>query len=68
MTADVKEAHRAVAVHPDDWPLQACQVEPGGPVYLNKRGTYGIASAAYLWGRLGAGLHRGLVYTWSNEV
>ncbi len=68
LTADVKEAHRAVAVHPDDWPLQACQVETGGSVYLNKRGTYGISSAAYWWGRLAAALHRGLVYGWSNDV
>ncbi len=57
-----------MAVHPDDWPLQACQVVSGGEVYLNKRGTYGIASAAYWRGRLGAALHGGLVYGWSNEV
>ena len=29
-----------------------------GVVYLNRRGTYGIASAAYWWGRLAALLHR----------
>jgi hypothetical protein len=66
LTADVKEAHRAVAIHPDDWPLQACQVVPGGSIYLNRRGTYGISSAAYWWGRLAPGLHRGLAYGWSN--
>ncbi len=37
-------------------------------VYLNKRGTYGVASAAYCWGRLAAALHRGLVYSWSNTA
>ncbi len=37
-------------------------------MYLNKRGTYGIASAAYLGGRLGVALHQGLVYGWSNTV
>ena len=58
LTLDVKEAHRCVAVRPLDWPLQACQVRPGGPVYLNKVGTYGVASAAYWWGRLAAALHR----------
>jgi hypothetical protein len=68
LTADVKEAHRAIAVDPRDWPLQACQVEPGGDVYCNKRGTYGVASAAYWWGRLGAALHRAILYTWSNQV
>ena len=55
LTVDVKEAHRSVAIDPLDWPLQACQVTPEGSVYLNKRGTYGIASAAYCWGRLGGG-------------
>jgi hypothetical protein len=68
LTADVKEAHRAIAVDPRDWPLQACQVQPGGDVYCNKRGTYGVASAAYWWGRLGAALHRAILYTWSNQV
>ncbi len=43
LTADVKEVHRVVAVHPLGWPVQACQVDPGGDVYLNARGTYGIA-------------------------
>ena len=58
LTLDVKEAHRAVAVRPEDWPLQACQVREGGSVYLNTRGTYGMASAAYWWGRLSAAVHR----------
>ncbi len=35
---------------------------------MNKRGTYAIASAAYWWGHLGAALHRGLVYGWSNTA
>ena len=58
LTLDVKEAHRMVAVRPEDWPLQACQVRRGGVVYLNTRGTYGVSSAAYWWGRLAAALHR----------
>eukprot|EP00971_Amphidinium_carterae_P211787 4202524-Amphidinium_carterae.1 len=62
LTADVEEAHRAVALHPDDWPLVACQVRPGERVYLNKRGTFGIASAAYWWGRLGSATVRALQY------
>ena len=44
------EAHRAVAVDPVDWGLQACQLGERGPVFLNRRGTYGISSAAYWWG------------------
>ncbi len=58
LTVDVKEAHRMVAIRPDDWPLQACQVEPGGDIFLNRVGTYGISSAAYWWGRLAAAMHR----------
>ena len=53
-TLDIRGAHHVVVVRPYDWPLQACQVEPGGPVYINKRGTFGIAPAAYWWGRLAA--------------
>ena len=43
-----------MAVHPSDWGLQACQVVQGGEVFVHKRGTFGIASAAYWWGRLAA--------------
>ena len=57
-TADVNEAHRQVPVHPDDAPLQACQVRPGGPIFINLVGTFGVASAGYWWGRLGAALVR----------
>ena len=46
LTVDAKSAHKVVAIRPEDWPLQACQVVPGGPVFINKRGTYGLASAA----------------------
>ena len=35
-------------------------------MHLNKRGTYGIASAAYWWGRLAAMVHRALLYTTSS--
>ena len=52
LTADILDAHRVVVVSEADWPLQACQLEPGGDVYLHKRGMFGIASAAYWWGRL----------------
>ena len=38
LTVDVKDAHKVVAVRPEDWPLVACQVYPDGDVYLNKRG------------------------------
>ena len=58
VTIDVEGAHRVYVVREEDWPLQACQVYPGGTVYLNNCGTFGIASAAYWWGRLAAAIHR----------
>ena len=58
LAVDVRGAHRIVHVRPQDWPLQACQLVPGGPVYLNKVGTFGVASASYWWGRLAGGLQR----------
>ena len=58
VTVDVESAHRIPVVRPEDWPRQAWQVRPGGVVFLNRRGTFGIASAAYWWGRLAAALQR----------
>ena len=65
-TADVQEAHRQVHVAPEDAPLQACQLSPGGPVFVNLVGTYGISSAGYWWGRLGAALTRLLSYVFGD--
>ena len=48
---DVSKAHRRVKILPRDWGLQACQVEKD-KLWINKVGTYGIASAAYWWARL----------------
>ena len=47
--ADVREAHRQIHVDPQDAPLQSCQLEPGGPVFVNMVGTNGVASAGYWW-------------------
>jgi hypothetical protein len=68
LTADIEDAHRMIAVCPSDWPLQACQVRPGGKVYLNTRGTFGISSAAYWWGRLGAAALRLMLYILGDEL
>ena len=62
VTVDVEGAHRIVRARPLDWPLLACQVYPGGDVYLNKCGTFGISSAAYWWGRLAAAVQRSGLY------
>ena len=59
ITVDVKEAHRQVAIRRQDWGLLACRSGPQHPsIFINTRGTYGICSAAYWWGRLAAGIHR----------
>ena len=47
VTVDVESAHKVIVVRPEDWPLQGCQIAPGGDVILNTRDTFGIASAAY---------------------
>jgi len=58
LVADVKDAHRAVVVHPADRHLLGCRAHPSGPMYFMKRGTFGVASASYWWGRLAAALLR----------
>lgn len=64
MLYDVARAHKLIPVDRQDWGLQAFRL-PGGSkeeVYLHTRGTFGVASAAYWWGRCAAGairlLHR----------
>ena len=52
LSADVTEAHRQVPIHPDDWHYLGCQVIPGGDVFVNTVGTFGIASASYYWSRV----------------
>jgi len=56
--ADVKDAHRVVVIHPADRHLLGCRARPAGPIYFQKRGTFGVASASYWWGRLAAALLR----------
>jgi len=68
LAVDVKDAHRCIAVAPEDWHLQAAQVVPGAPVYLFKRGTFGVASASYWWGRLAAAVGRLLHYTIGEAI
>ena len=56
--AGVSEAHRQVPVAEFDWWLQVCQVQPGSSVYVNKGGTFGVASASYHWSRVASALGR----------
>jgi len=53
IVGDVHKAHRRIKIRPEDWGLQACQLSPE-TVWLNRVGTYGLASAAYYWSRFGA--------------
>ena len=56
LTADVKEAHRQVPIHPDDWHLLGCQLESGQgeEVFVNTVGTFGVSSASYYRSRVSA--------------
>ena len=58
LTADVAEAHRQIPIQPRDWHLLGCQIEAGGDVYINKVGTFGVASASYYWSRAASALGR----------
>ena len=58
---DVARAHKLIPVQEKDWGLQAFRM-PGarseGYVYLHTKGTFGVASAAYWWQRVAAGVVR----------
>ena len=57
--ADVTKAHRRVKIHSRDWRFQVAQI--GDEWWVNKVGTYGMASAQLYWGRMAALLLR-IVY------
>ena len=53
LNADVAKAHRRVLVKETDWGVQACRTSSKSSViWLNKTGTFGVASAAFWWSRL----------------
>ena len=53
LACDIAKAHRRVKVRESDCWYQACRLVPG-KVWINKVGTYGVASASYWWCRLAA--------------
>ncbi len=61
LAVDVKEAHRLPPVHERDWIHQACRAREGGEVTIYKFGTFGLASSAYWWARLGGAVVRALL-------
>jgi len=52
LVADVSDAHRAIAIVPEDWHLLGCRAREDGPLYFHHRGTFGVSSASYWWGRV----------------
>ena len=58
MAFDYKGAHRLIPIHESEWGKQAFRLDEQGPVYLNRVGTFGVASAAFWWGRVAGTLQR----------
>ena len=56
MKADVSKAHRRIKVLRPGWKFQVATNK--GKYWVNKAGTYGMASAQYYWGRMAAALLR----------
>jgi hypothetical protein len=62
--ADVTKAHRRIKVLQKDWKYMSAKVDD--EYWLNKCGTYGIASAQLYWGRMAALLVRLLYHLFPN--
>eukprot|EP00438_Fugacium_kawagutii_P025749 Skav221045 [mRNA] locus=scaffold1448:254439:257677:+ [translate_table: standard] len=65
MVYDIAKAHRLIPVREEDWGLQAFRLpgldgtgEKEEDIYCHTCGTFGVASAAYWWGRCAASLIR----------
>ena len=53
IVGDVAKAHRRYLHHPEHWGVLACRTRSDSPVvWLNRTGTFGVASAAYWFSRL----------------
>ena len=59
LKADVTKAHRRIKIHQEDWKFPVAHI--GDEWWVNKVGTYGMASAQLYWGRMAALLLR-IVY------
>ena len=57
LKADITKAHRRIKVLPTDWRFQIAQLGERS-WWINKVGTYGVASAQLYWGRMAALLLR----------
>ena len=53
IVGNVAKAHRRYLHHPEHWGVLACRTRSDSPVvWLNRTGTFGVASAAYCFSRL----------------
>ena len=55
---DIKAAHRLIPVQEEDWALQSFRLEDENEVLVNMVGTFGVASAAFWWGRAASVIFR----------
>ena len=58
MAFDMKAAHRLIPVQEEDWGLQSFRLDKEDEVFVNMVGTFGVASAAFWWGRAAAVVFR----------
>ena len=65
LKTDVKKAHRRIKIPKKDWRYTVAQIK--GNFWVNKCGTYSVASAQWHWGRMAALLLR-LTYELSDAV
>ena len=58
LVGDISKAHRRFLHDPAEHVLLACRVKSSDEfIYINKVGTFGVASASYWWGRIaGSGI------------
>ena len=64
LKVDVKSAHRRCKILQKDWKYQVAETPMG--VWINKVGTYGVASAQLHWGRVAAILVRLMYYLFKD--
>ena len=55
---DIKAAHRLIPVQKKDWALQSFRLEDTEELWVNMVGTFGVASAAFWWGRVASVIFR----------
>ena len=65
LKADVSKAHRRIKILKSGWKYQVAQIDQQW--WVNKVGTYGVASAQLYWGRMAALLLR-ILYSLFPEV